>query len=129
MIYLDSCILIYLLEAEPSKRRTIAQTIRQHATAGFYISPLSKLECLVMPTRQGNTSLLERYKRLLGSLKMLEITPDIYDEALEFRAFHNLKTPDALHMATALNHNCQEFWTNDLRLSKVTSQLSFRVLP
>jgi predicted nucleic acid-binding protein len=50
-----------------------------------------------MPTKQGNTGLLERYKRLLDSLKMLEITPDVYDEALEFRAFHNLKTPDALH--------------------------------
>jgi uncharacterized protein len=129
MIYLDSCILIYLLEAEPNKRRIIAQTIRQYTAAGFCISPLSKLECLVMPTRQGNANLLERYKRLLSSLKLLEITSDVYDETLEFRAFHNLKTPDALHLATALHHNCQEFWTNDLRLSKVTSQLSFRVLP
>jgi uncharacterized protein len=129
MIYLDTCILIYLLEAEPNKRRIIAQTIRQYTSAEFCISPLSKLECLVMPTRQGNTNLLERYKRLLSSLKLLEITSDVYDEALEFRALHNLKTPDALHLATALRYGCKEFWTNDLRLSRVTSQLSFRVLP
>jgi uncharacterized protein len=95
MIYLDSCILIYLLEAEPNKRRIIAQTIRQYTAAGFCISPLSKLECLVMPTRQGNANLLGRYKHLLSSLKLLEITSDVYDEALEFRAFHNLKTPIA----------------------------------
>jgi hypothetical protein len=51
MIYPDSCILIYLLEAEPSKRRIIAPTIRQYETTEFYISPLSKLECLVLPMR------------------------------------------------------------------------------
>ncbi|MGL4609627.1 MAG: type II toxin-antitoxin system VapC family toxin [Trueperaceae bacterium] len=48
---------------------------------------------------------------------------------MNLRAFHNLKTPDALHLATALHHGCQEFWTNDLRLSKATRQISFRVLP
>ena len=79
--------------------------------------------------REVYRNLLERYKRLLDALKMLEITSDIYDEPLEFRAFQNLKTPDALHLATALHHACQELWANDLRLSEVTSQISFRVLP
>jgi uncharacterized protein len=128
MIYLDSCILIYLFEAEPAKRRIIANIIRQHSNETFCISPLSKLECLVLPTKQNNSLLLARYERFLSVLQMLEITSPIYDQALQLRAFYNLKTPDALHLATAIYYGCSEFWTNDLRLSKAAN-LSFRVLP
>ena len=51
----------------------------------------------------------------------------VFDQAAQLRASHpKLKTPDALHLATALHHGCAEFWTNDLELAKIPVALSFR---
>lgn len=128
MIFLDSCILIYLLEAEAATRRLIAGQLRRQSAQILCTSRLSRLECLVLPTREHNHALIARYERLFGTLTLLDITADVFDLAIALRAFHNLKTPDALQLATALQHNCAEFWTNDLRLS-VTSRLTFKALP
>lgn len=129
MIYLDSCILIYLLEAVPDTRRSVARAIRQRRGDVFCFSPLSRLECLVMPVREADADLVDRYERLFSRLTCLDITAERYDEACQLRAHHALKTPDALHLATAEHHGCTEFWTNDLRLSKAARQINFQVLP
>jgi predicted nucleic acid-binding protein len=39
-----------------------------------------------------------------------------FDLATRIRSSHGTKTPDALHLATALLGGCKEFWTNDSRL-------------
>ena len=60
---------------------------------------------------------------------MLEMTIKVFDQAAQLRAdFNSLKTPDALHLATALHHNCDEFWTNDTRLNSVAPSLVKNVL-
>ena len=38
--------------------------------------------------------------------------------ATELRASHGLKTADALHLATALQHGCVALISNDKRLEK-----------
>lgn len=48
--------------------------------------------------------------------------------ALGLRAQHGLKTPDALHLATALHHGCTEIWTNDDRLKAAAGALAVNVL-
>ena len=129
MIYLDSCILIYLLEAQPYIRRGIAEALRQAPPETLCFSPLCKLECLVFPRRNSDAELLRHYEQVFASLKELPISSAIFDEACQLRAVHNLKTPDALHLATAEHHGCTDFWTNDTRLSKINSQIAFRILP
>ena len=53
----------------------------------------------------------------------------IFNQAAKLRAdFTGLKTPDALHMATAVYHNCDEFWTNDNRLDKIEPNLVKNIL-
>ena len=60
---------------------------------------------------------------------MLEIGVGRLDEAAQLRAdFNALKTPDALHLATALPHNCDQFWTNDTRLDLVAPSLVKNIL-
>ena len=49
----------------------------------------------------------------------LPLTEAVYELGAEIRASTGLKTPDALHLATALTHRCAEFWTADVRLSRV----------
>jgi predicted nucleic acid-binding protein len=53
---------------------------------------------------------------------------NIFARALGLRAKHGLKTPDALHLATALHHGCTEFWTNDGRLKNAAGALAVNVL-
>jgi predicted nucleic acid-binding protein len=41
---------------------------------------------------------------------------------------HGLTTPDALHLATALQHGCTELWTNDNRLLAAAGAMARNVL-
>ncbi|TMD30746.1 MAG: type II toxin-antitoxin system VapC family toxin, partial [Chloroflexi bacterium] len=46
-------------------------------------------------------------------VQMLPITQAVLEEAANLRATMNLKTPDALHAATAALNHCKLFVTND----------------
>lgn len=120
LLYLDSCIIIYLIEGEPffhqGARKALAEM--RFKGAQLAISRLSRLECRVMPKRKGNLGLLDQYEHFFAmrSLAWLDFSPEVFDLATDLRAFQNLKTPDALHLAAAIHHGCTEFWTHDLRL-------------
>ncbi len=54
---------------------------------------------------------------------------EVFRNAAKLRAnFGSLKTPDALHLATALHYNYDEFWTNDNRLNSVAPRLVKNIL-
>jgi len=123
-VYLDSCLVIYFVEQHPQFGPVITHAMESHSDLHFCISPLVELECLVMPIRQSNHGLIDRYEMFFQDYVHLEITTDIYRNAAELRAHHGLKTPDALHLATAKYHACSEFWTNDGRLNNVAGNLA-----
>ena len=82
-----------------------------------------------MPLRTNDTTLQGHYESIFKAQEMLEINVECFDEAAQLRAdFNSLKTPDALHLATALHHICDEFWTNDNRLNSVAPSLVKNVL-
>lgn len=57
------------------------------------------------------------------------LIPDIvYEQTLQLRALHRLKTPDALHLAIARYYGCTDFWTNDDRLNAAAGDLAVDVL-
>ena len=70
---------------------------------------------------QSNTDLIRRYEALLFSpeISLVSINQAILRSAATLRAQTNLKTPDAIHAATALNKGCTVFLTNDAALRKV----------
>jgi uncharacterized protein len=119
--YLDSCIIIYLLEEHPQFGRTVHQAIEAASNRQFYVSPLVELECLVAPLRTANTSLIQRYEDFFRQQISLDIEPSIYRLAAELRARYRLKTPDALHLAISHHYDCAELWTNDDRLKQAAT--------
>jgi uncharacterized protein len=128
LIYLDACLLIYLVERHPRWYPQTIDVIRSSAHARFAISPLVKLECLVgaIPRRDGR---LERaYLSLFGRLENLDMAEAVYLDAAELRARAALKTPDALHLACARHHECSALWTNDDRLNSAAGDLAENVL-
>jgi predicted nucleic acid-binding protein len=48
------------------------------------------------------------------------VSAQIAETAADLRAHYNLRTPDALHVATALAVQCDAFLTNDAAIRRVT---------
>jgi len=51
---------------------------------------------------------------------MIDVDGMIAERAADLRARYNLRTPDAIHIATAIVAGCDAFLTNDLALRRVT---------
>ena len=50
---------------------------------------------------------------------LIPVTLPIAESAADLRARYNLRTPDALHVASALSSGCDAFLTNDAGLKRV----------
>jgi predicted nucleic acid-binding protein len=119
LIYIDSCLVIYLAE-DRSRQDFIAHAMEREASAVFALSPLVKLECLVEPHKQGDLALERFYLELFDRFVTLEMTETVFLQGARLRAQFGLRTPDALHLACALHHRCESLWTNDNRLARAS---------
>lgn len=116
--YVDSCLFIYWVEQKAPQAETALRWLADNADAALHVSPLVRLEILVKPLRLKQTTLVDAYELLLSGQTWLSIDDAIFAKALDLRARFGLKTPDALHLATAQHHGCDEIWTNDDRLNR-----------
>lgn len=128
LVYLDTCTVIYFVEEHPIFGPAVSQALESLPTPQIGISPLVEMECLVVPLRSQNAALLNRYKQFFEQCVCFEMPPEVYQRAAELRALHSLKTPDALHLATAQYHGCTALWTNDNRLNSSAGSLAVNIL-
>lgn len=85
-------------------------------------SELTLLEVLVKPLREGNTALASLYRTVLlgtAGFTCVPITRAMLETAAQLRAAHQLKTPDAIHAATAQAHGSTLFVSNDKGFRRV----------
>ena len=114
-VYLDANILIRMTEGTQEERAAVGQTLSKYVEARvvFVTSELSFTEVLVHPLRQKNDEQMERYERLLTEF----VTPspvscEVLLTAAKLRAeTPALRTPDAIHVATALLGKASVFLT------------------
>jgi uncharacterized protein len=118
LIYLDSCLVIYLAERHQRFGERVAKAIAQADQTPFAISPLVKCECLVGPIKRGDPVLQRAYFELFDLFVPILMPDPVYLQAAELRARFGLRTPDALHLSCAQHHRCDSLWTNDDRLTK-----------
>lgn len=128
LIYLDACLLIYLVEAHPVHGPRLATSFGQLPLDGFAISPLVKLECLVGPAKDADLLLQRRYQAIFGRMSTVGLPESVFLDAASIRGRFGLKIPDALHLACARHHGCSELWTNDDRLLRVGHGIARNVL-
>jgi predicted nucleic acid-binding protein len=121
-LFLDACIIIYWIEApDPFHARLMARLRalrRQAPDAGFAVSRLSWMECLVKPMRDNDQALMDEYRVFFdaGQLQVIELSAPVIERATSLRAKHGLRTPDALQAASALEITGDIlFLTNDER--------------
>ena len=128
LIYLDSCLVIYLVENHPRWGERITGAIAQAEAARFSISSLVKCECLVGSMKRGDPVLERAYSELFDQFALLPLPDPVYLHAARLRAHFGLRTPDALHLACAQHHGCEALWTNDDRLAQPSHGLAFNSL-
>lgn len=121
-ICLDANCVIYLVERNPLWAPKLVARLATAKAAGdtLAVSDLARSECLIGPLRAGDAALAD-YQRFFSSpaIEMLPLTPASCERAAMIRVASNLKNklPDALHLASALEHGCGLFLTNDIQLA------------
>lgn len=132
VVGLDTAPLIYFIE-QNAKYLQLVRRFFQAVSQGdfrFVTSTLTITEVLVHPLRAGSIELATQYQDILlnqENLLTLPVTPTIAEVAAQLRATQNLRTPDAVQIATAIEAGATFFLTNDARLSNV-SNLTILVL-
>ena len=121
-LYLDANSIIYSVEGVPAFQARVAGWVRQvEEEAGLLItSRLSLLECRVGPLRQGDAATLARYDDFFSgdNLGVFDISSDVIDRATDLRVRYGFRSPDAIHLATALLIEANVFLTADARLAR-----------
>jgi predicted nucleic acid-binding protein len=120
----DSMLFVYHFEGNeefgPAPGRLLREA--EEGRCRLVASIVTVLEVLVVPKRHRKESLCRRYRDLFESfpnLSVLPVGPEVVEIASDLRAAHNLRTPDALHIATAIHAGADAFISGDRRLPNV----------
>lgn len=116
MIALDSNVLIYFLERNQdyfeAAKAVLAPVLVK--TDKACVSVLVITEIMSGSQPDTDLSILEH-----PNIVVTPVTPDIAHRAGLLRQKYRLKTPDALHLTTAMANQANAFITNDRRLAKI----------
>lgn len=123
LLALDASALIYLVEGTGAVRDRLSRRIADvlgAPTGRIVASRLARLECRVKPLRDADTAILEEYDAIFAAeeLFLVDVSAAVLERATELRARHGFKTPDAIHLATALEAGATTFLTGDTSLAK-----------
>ena len=108
---------IHLIEGNSQQ-----QQILKRALLGkiVFSSELVRLESRIKALRENQKIFLKVYEQFFKDCQLIDLNRSVFEQATELRVNHNLKTPDALHLAAALDV-CDQFWTNDQQLVKLVN--------
>ena len=120
-IGLDTAPLIYFIEQNSTYLENVRAFFIAMGRGEFRVvtSTLTLTEVLVHPLRSGNEELAREYRDIIfdqAHLTTFPVSAAIAERAAHLRASHNLRTPDAIQIATAIEEGATVFLTNDARL-------------
>ncbi len=124
LIGLDSVIFIYLLEEHPQYLSRVERVLSsvEKGMKHAVMSVIGMIEILTGPKKAGREDLVPQYKRLISqfpNLSIIGIDERIVDVSSDLRAKYGIRTPDAIHLATAITRDADVFFTNDRDLLRV----------
>lgn len=131
-IYLDSCIFIYHFEKHPQFGEK-ASKIFQATERGSHKIVASTLVMheLMSGFSSENDALSNQIYGLLITHPKIEWTDfnlDLANTSALLRADLGLKTPDAIHLATAIRSQCSKFYTEDRQLKNQKLKLPIEIV-
>ncbi len=132
-VALDTVSIVYFLERHPVFFQTAKDLFRriEGGEISGLISSLVFAELLVPAYREGRTALADNIVKILSNfpnLATFPVSPEISQKAAEIRVTQNLRTPDAIHLATALVGKADCFVTNDRGLERLEKNGLMKIL-
>jgi len=123
---LDTVTIIYFLERHPRYYQTAKEIFKKVETGKITanISTLVFTELLVPAYKNKEYKQPEKIIHILSNypnLKVIPLATKISTMAARLRAIYGLRTPDAIHIATALESKSSGIITNDNGFKKVAS--------
>lgn len=123
LLLVDAAPIIYRLERHPTLAQRFAPVFERQ-TAGsvrFAVTTMALAEVLAGPFKRGDEALARRYRAVLASWQVVELTAELAEQAARLRAQLNLKLADAIQAASALAINADALVTHDRDFSKVSA--------
>lgn len=121
-LYLDASAIIYGMEGPGDLRRAVLAWVTQAESSGGVVttSRLSRLECRVRPLREGQSALMALYEEFFKrrSLQVADVGTSVIELATDLRARYGFKTPDAIHVATAMECGMDLILTGDRDMAR-----------
>jgi predicted nucleic acid-binding protein len=124
IVYFDAPIAIYTV-ANDTRYMPVLRQFWSAVGSGSITpitSELTLLEVLVHPLRNRDVKVQQDFERLLDApVRLLSIATDVLRKAAELRAASaHLRTPDAIHAASAVLRGAKTFLTNDAKLKTLS---------
>ncbi|MBM4247064.1 MAG: type II toxin-antitoxin system VapC family toxin [Deltaproteobacteria bacterium] len=122
LVVVDSAPIIYSLEGRAPLARRFRPLFDRHAKGqiSFAVTTITIAEVLTGPLMAGDDVLAERYRAVLTSWNVIELTTEIAATAARLRAALKLMLPDAVQAASALAVNADALVTHDRDFSRLT---------
>ncbi len=124
MIFMDTAPFIYFFEDHPVYADPLEMLFRQveRGKQQIVTSLITYMEIITKPLKTGDTRLMEKYRAYFTFSKHLSLLPftiQCAEETARIRCAYNLKTPDAIQVATALSYGADCIITNDDSWKKI----------
>jgi len=131
-VYFDTNVFIYAIEGHETYHEWINELFQFIANEQIIVvtSELTLAECLVKPFKDNNQAAINGFKEHIVNSEALRVCPvskDILIRSASVRNELNLKLPDAIHMATAIENGCLTFISNDQKLKTPTEMLKVQL--
>jgi predicted nucleic acid-binding protein len=123
-VFIDTPVFIYFIERNP-RYLGVVKPVFLGIDAGSIdaiTSTITLLEVLVVPFKQENHSLVEKYRHLIlysEGLTTYEVFHEVSLLSSKLRARHSIRIPDAIQMAVGMLYGAEAFLTNDANLKKI----------
>lgn len=128
LVLLDTAPIVYFLDWHSKLGPFFKPLFAAHAEGRirFAVTTITIAEVLVGPVQANDEILATRYRAVMESWQVVELSTDIAVSAARLRASLKLKLPDAVQAASALAINADALVTYDRDFSRVRS---LRVIP
>jgi predicted nucleic acid-binding protein len=123
-IYWDAMLFIYLVEDHPIFGPKVSHIYERMLERGdtLFTSSLTVGEALIGPVKGQDTALRDKIRAALygDEVHLLPFLPGTAELYANIRATFPVKSPDAIHLATAAEAKIDLFLTNDAQLHRLT---------
>jgi predicted nucleic acid-binding protein len=119
MLYLDTNVLIYLLEGHRSYAGGVADTLESQTQAGEpLVTSIITVAEFYAGTKSEDLTLLRQIPRL----QFIVLNMEVAEQAALIQKNEKLLIGDAIHLATAIWRKADTFFTNDKALARAAGK-------